>query len=57
MKLGRWIVGAVIVIAVIEGIDSETDYSAEVGYYEGRVTRWHIGEPTTREECTSDSTG
>ena len=35
----------------------EEKYSAEVGYYEGTTERWHIGQPTSRKDCTAEATG
>jgi hypothetical protein len=34
-----------------------TGYRAEVGYYEGRDEKWHIGEPKSRDDCTREAFG
>lgn len=53
MKKAVWIIGGVALLSLGSG----PSYMAEVGYYEGRETKWHIGRPTTREECTREAIG
>jgi hypothetical protein len=41
-------------MAWLSGAFEEEKYSAEVGHYEGTTERSHIGQPTSRSDCTAE---
>jgi hypothetical protein len=49
--------GILLAIALVLGCSGEDQYSAEVGYYEGTMERWYIGQPKSRSQCTSEAIG